>query len=135
VNPTLPALTPVQASLYLTLCGRALDSRARHSFLADPTGTEIATRLGYGCSGFPMPASSVTDIALRSKKLDDVVRRFVAAHLDAVVLDLGAGLDGRMVRVAPPDTVVWYDVDFPAVIALRTEVLPPRPNAHPSLRT
>lgn len=33
----LPALTPVQASLYLTLCGRALDSRRPDPFLGVPT--------------------------------------------------------------------------------------------------
>lgn len=42
-----------------------------------------------------------------------MVRHFVAHHPDVVVLDLGAGLDGRMFRVDPPPTVDWYDVDFP----------------------
>jgi O-methyltransferase involved in polyketide biosynthesis len=120
VSSALPELTPVQASLYLTLCGRALDSRAEHPFLGDPTADPVAAKVGYDCSRFPMPASSVTDIALRAKRLDEVVRRFVARHGDAVVLDLGAGLDGRMLRVAPPAGVDWYDIDFPAVIALRT---------------
>jgi O-methyltransferase involved in polyketide biosynthesis len=46
------------------------------------------------------------------------------------VLDLGAGLDGRMFRVAPPPTVDWYDVDFPEVVAVRQQVLPQRANAH-----
>ena len=123
MSATLPGLTPVQASLFLTLCGRALDSRARHPFLGDRTADEILARIGYDCSRFPMPASSVTDIALRAKKLDAVVRRFVARHTDAVVLDLGAGLDSRMTRVAPPVGVDWYDIDYPEVIALRTEAI------------
>jgi O-methyltransferase involved in polyketide biosynthesis len=131
VITTPPVLTPVQASLYLTLCGRALDSRARNPFLADPTAAQIATKVGYDCSRFPMPASSVTDIALRAKKLDDVVRRFLAQHPDAVVLDLGAGLDTRLIRVAPPASVDWYDIDFPDVIALRTELIAHPANAHP----
>ena len=113
----------MQASLFLTLCGRALDSRARHPFLGDRTADEICGRIGYDCAGFPMPASSVTDIALRAKKLDGVVRRFVARQTDAVVLDLGAGLDSRMTRVAPPAGVDWYDVDHPEVIALRAEAI------------
>jgi O-methyltransferase involved in polyketide biosynthesis len=126
----LPALSPVQASLYLTLCGRALDSRAEHPFLGDTTADEIVRRIGYDCSRFPMPASSVTDIALRARKLDDGVRRFVAHHRTAVVLDLGAGLDSRMVRVAPPAGVDWYDVDFPEVIDLRASALGQQPTAH-----
>jgi O-methyltransferase involved in polyketide biosynthesis len=78
-----------------------------------------------------MPASSVTDMALRAKKLDDVVRRFVTNHDNAVVLDLGAGLDSRFNRVTPPATVDWYDIDFPAVISLPRQVLPPSPAVHP----
>ena len=53
-----------------------------------------------------MPASSATDIALRAKRLDEVVRRFVGRHPNAIVLDLGAGLDGRIFRIdrRPPST-------------------------------
>ena len=39
------------------------------------------------------------DVAVRAKILDEMVRRFVLCHPDAVVLDLGAGLDGRIFRV------------------------------------
>jgi O-methyltransferase involved in polyketide biosynthesis len=123
VSATLPGLTPAQASLFLTLCGRALDSRAPRPFLGDRAAAEILARIGYDCSRFPLPASSVTDIALRAKKLDGVVRRFVARHPDAVVLDLGVGLDSRMTRVAPPSGVDWYDVDYPEVVALRAEAI------------
>lgn len=122
MTTSLPTLTPVQASLYLTLCGRALDNRAPCPFLGDRTAAEIVAKIGYDCSRFPMPASSVTDIALRAKKLDDVVRHFIARHPDASVLDLGAGLDSRVTRVAPPAATDWYDIDFPEVAALRAEI-------------
>jgi O-methyltransferase involved in polyketide biosynthesis len=59
-----------------------------------------------------------------------VALRFVARHPDAVGLDLGAGLDTRAFRVAPPPTVDWYDVDFPEVIAARGQLIPDRANAH-----
>jgi O-methyltransferase involved in polyketide biosynthesis len=59
-----------------------------------------------------------------------VVRRFVTRQPDAVVLDLGAGLDGRIFRVNPPRTVEWYDIDFPEVVALRRQVLPQPANTH-----
>jgi O-methyltransferase involved in polyketide biosynthesis len=130
VGTSQPVLSPVEASLYLTLCGRALDSRAPHPFLGDPVAAEIARKVGYDCAHFPMPASSATDIALRAKKLDTVVRRFVARHDDALVLDLGAGLDTRIARVRPPAGVDWYDVDLPNVVALRTATITGRAGAH-----
>jgi O-methyltransferase involved in polyketide biosynthesis len=59
-----------------------------------------------------------------------VALRFITRHPDAVGLDLGAGLDTWMFRIAPPSTVDWYDIDFPEVITARRQLLPDRVNAH-----
>ncbi len=37
-----------------------------------------------------------------------------------VGLDLGAGLDTGWSRIAPPATVDWYDVDYPAGLLLES---------------
>ena len=136
MSTPLPPLTPAQESLFLTLGGRALDSRLPRPFLGDIMADEILTEVGYDLARFPAlstklldPRSRVFDIAVRAKTLDDVVRRFISDHPDALVLDLGAGLDGRIFRVDPPPTVAWYDIDFPEVIALRARVVPPQANA------
>ncbi|MGA9492790.1 MAG: class I SAM-dependent methyltransferase [Mycobacterium sp.] len=133
----LPALTPAQESLFLTLGGRALDSRLPKPFLGDMMADEILTKTGYDLARFPQLTTKlqgaktrVFDIAVRAKRLDEIVRRFVINHPDGVVLDLGAGLDDRMFRVGAPSTVDWYDIDFPEVIALRRQVLPQPVNAH-----
>ena len=133
----LPAFTPAQESLFLTLGGRALDSRLPRPFLGDTMADEIITKIGYDLTRFPAlttrlldPRTRVFDIAVRAKTLDDVVRRFISDHPDAVVLDLGAGLDSRIFRIDPPPTVMWYDVDFPEVMALRARVVPQHANAH-----
>jgi O-methyltransferase involved in polyketide biosynthesis len=59
-----------------------------------------------------------------------VASAFLTRHPDGIGLDLGAGLDSRMVRVAAPPAVDWYDVDFPAVIAARERLMGGRTNAH-----
>jgi O-methyltransferase involved in polyketide biosynthesis len=59
-----------------------------------------------------------------------VAQQFIARHPDAVGLDLGAGLDTRMERIAAPPTVDWYDADYPEVIAARRQLLPARAHAH-----
>ncbi len=137
MSTTLPAFTPAQESLFLTLGGRALDSRLPRPFLGDTMADEILTTVGYDLANFPSlntklldAKSTVFDIAVRAKRLDEVVRRFVVQHPDAVVLDLGAGLDDRMFRVDPPPTVEWYDIDFPVVDELRRQVLPHAASAH-----
>src|SRR5919107_4661613 len=127
---TLPAFTPIEESLFLTLCGRALDYRSPHSILSDMMADEIVRKLDYDCDKFRLSASPIINIALRAKKLDEVALRFVSRHPDAVALDLGAGLDTRMLRIAPPPTVEWYDIDFPEVISARGQLIPDRTNAH-----
>lgn len=127
---TLPAFTPVENSLFLTLYGRALDSGQPHSILGDTTAADIVRKVGRDAEDFPMARSGTFDIALRAKKLDDVVRQFIARHPDAVALDLGAGLDNRFVRVTVPSTVDCYEVDFPDVVGVRRQVLTQQPNIH-----
>ena len=127
---TLPAFTPMKESLFLTLCGRALDNRSPHSILADTMADEIVRKLDYNCDKFRLSASPIINIALRAKKLDEVALKFVTRHPAAVALDLGAGLDTRMFRIAPPSTVDWYDIDFPEVITARQQLIPKRANAH-----
>ncbi|WP_433711110.1 class I SAM-dependent methyltransferase [Nocardia sp. CA-084685] len=94
---------------------------------------EILGQTGYDLCKFPglsPKMSKVFDIAVRAKRLDEVVRLFVADHPDAVVLDLGAGSDSRIMRVDPPSTVGWYDIDFTEVVAVRQQVLPEQISAH-----
>jgi O-methyltransferase involved in polyketide biosynthesis len=138
VSIGLPELTPAQESLFLTLGGRALDSTLSRPFLGDNRASDILSKTGYDMDRLPAMTtkvldarSKVFDIAVRAKKFDDIVRRFVADHPDAVVVELGAGLDTRMLRVDPPSSVDWYDVDFPAIVDLRRQLLPQPPNSHP----
>jgi O-methyltransferase involved in polyketide biosynthesis len=126
----LPVFTPIEETLYLTLCGRALDNHLPRPILADPMAEELVGELGYDCGRFRLSASPILNIALRAKKLDEVAQQFIVRHPDAVGLDLGAGLDTRVFRIDPPSTVDWYDVDFPEVVTARQELLPDRANAH-----
>src|SRR6476620_10735127 len=137
MSMTLPEFTPAQESLFLTLGSRALDSRLPRPFLGDTMADEIITTTGYRLDNFPTLntkalhlSSKVFDVAVRAKRFDEMVRRFVLRQPDALVLDLGAGLDGRMFRVDPPPTIDWYDIDFPAVVELRRQLLPASAQAH-----
>jgi O-methyltransferase involved in polyketide biosynthesis len=58
------------------------------------------------------------------------VRAFIEDYADAVVVDLGGGLDSGFHRVEPPPSVDWYNVDLPGITALRDLVLPPNPHSH-----
>jgi O-methyltransferase involved in polyketide biosynthesis len=44
---TLPAFTPLEDSLFLTLYARALDNRRPHPILSDATGDQIVRATDY----------------------------------------------------------------------------------------
>ncbi len=127
---TLPAFTPVEDSLFLTLCCRALDHRSPRPVLGDAMADEIVRTLDYDYGRLHIDTNLRLNAALRAKKLDEVASRFLACHPDGVGLDLGGGLDTRVLRIDPPSTVDWYDVDLPAVAEARAGLVPERANAH-----
>src|SRR4029453_3810882 len=130
MSVTLPAFTPLEDSLFLTLYARALDSRRPHPILGDAMADQIVRATDYDYSQLHIDTNLILNVALRAKKLDQIASDFLARHPDGVGLDLGAGLDTRAVRLDPPSTVDWYDVDLPAVAAARERLIPERPNAH-----
>lgn len=123
-------LTAIEETAFLTLYARALDSRWPRPILGDTWADDAVTQLDYDFTGLGVQTSVVCQSALRAKMLDDRVRAFVAQHRNAVVVDLGGGLDSGVYRVAPAATVDWFSVDLPGVSALRDDVLPPRAHAH-----
>ncbi|PXX71073.1 O-methyltransferase involved in polyketide biosynthesis [Nocardia tenerifensis] len=118
-----PDLDPIQETLLLTLRARALDASAPTPILGDTHQSELADRLDYDFAKLELKPSLIYGTALRARKLDDAVRAFTAVHPNAVVLDLGCGLDTRMLRCEPPAEVDWYDIDYPEVIDLRGQLL------------
>jgi len=123
-------LTPVEQTAFLTVYARALESRWRRPILGDRLADEVVGRIDYDFAGLGVQASVVCQTALRAKMLDDRVRDFVHKHHDAVVVDLGAGLDSGFYRVDPPPSIDWYSVDLPGILALRDEALPTNPHSH-----
>ncbi|HTQ90960.1 MAG TPA: class I SAM-dependent methyltransferase [Streptosporangiaceae bacterium] len=100
----LPAFTPLEDSLWLTPYARALDSRRPHPILADTMAGQIVHEADYDFGQLHIDTNLILNVALRAKKLDQVASEFLARHPDAVGLDLGAGLDTRVFRLAPPST-------------------------------
>jgi O-methyltransferase involved in polyketide biosynthesis len=71
-----------------------------------------------------------TIIATRAATFDQLTTRFLGDHPDAIVLQVGCGMDSRAFRVNPPEAVEWFDADYPDVIDLRRQLFPTRNNYH-----
>ena len=124
-------LSPMQKTLLITLKGRAVDAQLRRPLLGDDLAAETLGLLDASARQMKLPLGVRESVAIRSAMLDRAVEDFIQAHPDAVVVEIGSGLETRIFRVDPPPTVDWYDVDLPEVIELREKVLPHRENTHP----
>jgi methyltransferase (TIGR00027 family) len=109
----------------VTLYLRAYESRSPRPILGDHAAAEAVERIDYDFKRVhraAQPWGSQYLVALRAKKLDDWTKDFLRRHPDAVVLHLGCGLDTRALRIQPPPTVQWFDLDQPGVIELRRKL-------------
>jgi O-methyltransferase involved in polyketide biosynthesis len=120
-------LTKENETYLITLYGKALDSRTKNPILNDTFADETVRKIDFDFEKLKSPAGAEITLPLRAKHLDDWTREFLTLNPDAVVLNLGCGLDSRVFRIDPPPQVLWYDVDFPDVIELRRKLYPERP--------
>jgi O-methyltransferase involved in polyketide biosynthesis len=116
-------LTKEKETLLATLYARALESRSSNPILRDEMAEAAVQRIDYDFEHLKVDTLS---IAMRAKLFDLWTEEFLSAHPNAVVLHLGCGLDSRVFRIDPPAGVLWYDVDFPEVIELRSRLYPAR---------
>ena len=59
-------------------------------------------------------------MAIRIEVLDEHVCQFLEKYGDAIVVNLGAGLDNRFSH-SDSGRIRWYDLDMPDTIGLRQE--------------
>ena len=111
-------LTGEKATLLIPLYAKALDNRSKRPILHDKNADEIVKMIDFDFEklrGF----GNGNVIVVRAKQIDEWVEEFIKSSPNAVVLNLGCGLDTRVSRINPPSSVSWFDVDFPEVIEER----------------
>jgi methyltransferase (TIGR00027 family) len=130
--------TKEKETMLMTLSGRAIQSQWKNPILRDPWAEEAMRHIDYDLSKQLTGVASwslwkdigPTIIATRAATFDLLTNRFLADHLDAVVLQVGCGMDSRAFRVNPPASVQWFDIDYPDVIDLRRQLFPERGTAY-----
>jgi O-methyltransferase len=122
-NSEKSQLSGVRETLLYTLYYRMLDQRSKAPIVGDTWAADVLDRITAdnrkGLWTAKLGASGRFPPLLRARRLDDWTREFLAHQPGASVLHLGCGLDSRAFRLDVPETVRWYDLDFPDVIELR----------------
>ncbi|AFY79162.1 O-methyltransferase involved in polyketide biosynthesis [Pleurocapsa sp. PCC 7327] len=112
-------LSGVSCTLLFTLRARAEEHARADALFRDPRAVEWFQSLPwdagledwYGCS-------HQIGISVRTKLLDDITARHIAARPNSLVVELGAGLSSRYYRVGVGKTQ-WIELDLPEVIDIR----------------
>ena len=126
----------VSASMLGCLWGRAQVSKEYSSLFYDAKAVELVEKIDYDFSASDMPFEGIMFnisrkinlpefglFTLRAKQFDDKIRAYITEHPRASVISLAAGLDATFYRV-DNGTIHWYDLDLPAVIEIRKQLLP-----------
>jgi methyltransferase (TIGR00027 family) len=124
--------TKEKETMLMTLSGRAIQSQWKNPILRDPWAEEAMRHIDYDMSKQLTGVASwsmwkdigPTIIASRAATFDLLTSRYLADHPDAIVLQVGCGMDSRAFRVDPPVGVQWFDVDYPDVIERRRQLFP-----------
>ena len=119
-------LTGEKQTLLITLHAKAMESRLPDSLLKDRFADHALALIDHDFSRLELGRDGAISLAIRAKTFDDWTRAFLAKHPEAVVLNLGCGLDSRVFRIDPPSEIPWFDVDYPEVIELRRRLYPAR---------
>jgi O-methyltransferase involved in polyketide biosynthesis len=130
--------TKEKETMLMTLSGRATQSQWKNPILRDPWAEEAMRHIDYDLSKQLTGVASwsiwkdigPTIIATRAATFDQLTTRFLADHPDAVVLQVGCGMDSRAFRVNLLAGVEWFDVDYPDVMDLRRQLFPGRDHYH-----
>lgn len=123
-------LSGAPQTMLATFYAKALDAELPEPILGDQLARDIARRIDYDWSKTTITAGRSPAVTTRSAHFDDWARAFLTRHAEAVVLHLGCGLDGRYFRLNPGSGVEWYDVDYPDVAVLRSQLYPTHDHYH-----
>lgn len=120
----------VQETLVLPLYSRKLCTELYPDIYCDKTAVELINQLDYDFSQSEKSSKSLMqrfgalEVAARQSDLAFEVRDYLKNHPNAAVVNLGCGLDSTG-RNCDNGTCKIYNLDFPDVIEIRNELLPP----------
>jgi O-methyltransferase involved in polyketide biosynthesis len=123
-------LSGAPQTMLATLYAKALDADFKEPILGDRFAKQIVERIDYDWKKTTITARRAPSVTTRSAHFDAWANQFLVAHPQAVVVHVGCGLDARFFRLQPGPGVEWYDVDYPEVAALRTQLYPAAEHYH-----
>jgi len=103
---------------------RALESERPDALFNDPYARRLAGPQGEAIlDAIPKGRRMAWPMVVRTAVMDELILRTVTRDRADTVLNLAAGLDARAYRLPVPDSLRWFDIDLPGMIAYRDQQL------------
>lgn len=113
-------LEGIPETLLIPLWARAVEAKQQDPIIKDDLSTKIVEKIDYDFSKFEDAWMSQTGVVIRTEILDKATDAFIRKNPDAVIINIGCGLDTRFFRV-DNGRIHWYDLDLPEVINIRKQ--------------
>ncbi|MFD8985201.1 class I SAM-dependent methyltransferase [Streptomyces sp. NPDC059564] len=110
-----------------TAAARALETDREDRLFADPYARTVADTIGFELLDRYAGAGTVPFLAIRTTYLDRAIVRAVEEHGIRQVVFLAAGMDTRFFRLPWPDGVTVYELDRPALLEVKADMLAGEP--------
>ncbi|WP_058304386.1 class I SAM-dependent methyltransferase [Gorillibacterium timonense] len=110
---------PISETLFIPLAARAAETTRKNPIFTDEKSLEMLRTIDTSTTVTDGGELATQGILARTKVIDDEVKKIIAQTPNAVILNLGAGLDTRMNRI-DNGLLTWFDLDLPEVISLRS---------------
>lgn len=115
-------LKGVPETLLIPLWARATETQSSIPIVKDYKAVEMMKNIDYDFSKFDNTWLSQIGVAVRTELLDNSTKTFIHKYPNAVIINIGCGLDTRFFRL-DNDKIKWYDLDLPEPIRIRKHFL------------
>jgi methyltransferase (TIGR00027 family) len=117
----------VSDTALLTAEMRAVESRRPDALFIDPFAAGLAGDEASQIAPIRRRLVSPGGVIARTAALDNEILRLVDDHHIELVVNIGAGLDTRPLRLALPSGLRWIEIDMPGIIQYKADKLAGEP--------
>ena len=122
-------LKGIPETLLIPLWARAIETKRADPIIRDEYAVNLMENINYDFHKFEKAWMSQVGVSIRTELLDKATQKFIQANPDAVVINLGCGLDTRFFRV-DNGSIQWYELDLPEPIRIRRHFFPETERYH-----
>lgn len=121
IKITTEKITDIPETMLIPLYCKAAETKQEKPIINDPKAVDMVDHIDYDFTKFNKVWMSQLGVAIRTMIFDREIRNFINQNKNAVIVNLGCGLDTRIERLTNTAFYKWYDLDVPEAIELRNK--------------